>query len=258
MDMSATLAELAKAFELRMAAYEERLHRATGSLSSPDVVGLSREFTDFKTFVWDTLSTLKKQVELLSLGMDRQETYHRRKVLLLHGIPESKDEKPHLVVARILSDQMKLTEVTPDDLEACHRLGSNTSKPRPILLRFNMVQQRQVVWDSKSSLKGSGCTLSEFLTRPRHQVFMAARKHFGMNRCWSAEGRVNVLLPDKSRRRLEQMSELEVLIAQFPGQPADSQGTSGPEKTSQGAPKIPTPAAKPIPKSVRTTRNKQV
>lgn len=212
------MSELMNIFKTRMDAYEEQLKLATKppSSSPPDVAVLSREFADFKNFVWDSLSTLKAQVDILSLGFDRHETFLRRKVLLIHGVPESKEENPTDVVSKVLADQMRLTEVTSSDLEVCHRLGSNLSKPRPLLVRFSDKLQRQMVWDSKTALKGSGFTLSEFLTKSRHRVFMEARKHFGVNRCWSADGKINVLLPDRSRRRFEMMADLVELINKYP------------------------------------------
>lgn len=247
--LSSDLSGLISIFKSRMDSYEDRLKTVTKPASStaPDVTQLIREFADFKTFVWDSLSTLKAQIDLLSLGLDRHETFLRRKVLLLHGIPESKDEKAFIVVSKVMSEQMKLTEVTSSDLEVCHRLGSNPAKPRPILIRFRDYQQRQAVWDNKTTLKGSGFTLSEFLTRPRHLVFVEARKHFGVNRCWSADGKINVVLPDQTRRRFESMVELDELKHLYP-----PVADSVPPKP-QAEVKIPVVTA---PKTIRAARKK--
>lgn len=56
-----------------MSAYEKRLKKAKSS--APDVVALTSEFADFKSLMCDSLSTLKKQVELLLLGLDCHETF---------------------------------------------------------------------------------------------------------------------------------------------------------------------------------------
>lgn len=219
-----------------MAGFEERLNRAATSTPAPppDITSLAREFNDFKSVVWDTLTSFKTQVDLLSLGLERHETFLRRKVLLLHGVAESKEEKPHEVVSKVLTERMKVTEVTSNDIEVCHRLGSNFSKTRPILVRFRDVQSRSLIWDSKTSLKGSGITLSEFLTQSRHSVFMEARKHFGVNRCWSTEGKIIILLPDKSRRKVELMSDLQQLIAKYPDQHTGPSQDSASSKAQQG------------------------
>lgn len=218
MQLMNNMDKLEKMFESRMCHYEQKLQKAAAGTSSapPDISTLSREFTDFKTFVWQTLSTMKTQIELLSMGLDRHETAMRRKVLLLHGVPEMPNEKIHSVVLKVLTDQLKMTDVTLDHLQVCHRLGSSHTKARPILLRFNSIHHRHLVWDNKTALKGSGITMSEFLTKTRHKIFMTARGHFGVKQCWSVEGRIMIILSDKSRRKIESMRELEQLIKQFP------------------------------------------
>ena len=117
------------------------------------------------------------------------------------------------------------TEVGKDNnvIHVCHRLGSSRQKARPILVRFFDMEHRQLVWDSKKALKGTGITISEFLTQARHRVFGAARKHFGMHRCWSMEGKIVVICPDKSRRKIETESELQALFAKFPSCSVDTE-----------------------------------
>ncbi|KAL4706013.1 hypothetical protein ACJJTC_014235 [Scirpophaga incertulas] len=113
--------------------------------------------------------------------------------------------------------QMKFTTVSPDAIESCHRLGTKTNKQRPIIVRFSAMNHRVAVWRAKTALKGSGITISEFLTRMRQDVFREARKHFGIRKCWSSEGVIIISLEDK-RRKIVSMAELLVLIAQYPQQ----------------------------------------
>lgn len=231
--------KLEKLFGSRMQDYEEKLQKITaGACSTPqDMSTLSREFSDFKSFVWQTLSTMKSQIELLSLGLDRHETAMRRKVLLLHGVSEKPNEKLHEAVNKVLRDQIKLTDVSLDHLEAYHRLGSSQVKTRPILLRFHSMEQRHLVWDNKTALKGTGITVSEFLTKSRHKVFTAARGHFGIKQCWSVEGKIMIILPDKSRRKIESMRELNQLITQFPSSPESAEDSQGSSSSTQIASK---------------------
>lgn len=217
--LAASLEDLEKLFGSRMRDYEAKLHKATtSSTSSPDIASISCEFSEFKAFVCQALTSLKTQIELLAAGFDRHETVMRRKVLLLHGVPEKENEKLSDVVRTLLSNQMKLTEVCKDSnvIHVCHRLGFSKLKTRPILVRFFRMEHRQLVWESKKVLKGTGVTISEFLTQVRHRIFTAARKHFGMSNCWSMEGKIVVICPDKSRRKFETASELHDLIAKFP------------------------------------------
>lgn len=202
----------------RMGSFEERLQKATSPPlpAHSDLSELAHEFAEFKATVWQALSRLKAQTDLLSLGLERHENYMRRRVLLFHGVPESKDEKVSDVVVRVLHDKMQLTDLTSTDLESCHRLGHLSTKSRPILVRFHDLEHRRLIWDTKTTLRDTGIIVSEFLTKSRHDVFMAARKHFTVRNCWTSEGKIVILLPDKSRRKIEILSELQSLIAQYP------------------------------------------
>ena len=216
--LSTGMEEIVNMFKTRMDKYESELQKVTSAPSfvHPDVASLSREFSDFELFVWKSLSMMKSQMELLSHGLDQHETASRRKVLLFHGVAEDNGEKIKEVFMKILSDRMKIVDVSQSDIQVCHRLGISKGKSRPILVRFVHYNHRLLVWDAKTTLKNTGITISEFLTKPRHQLFIAARKHFGINRCWSSEGKIVISLPDKSRRKIERINDLQSLITQYP------------------------------------------
>ena len=131
--------------------------------------------------MWKTRSLLKSQVELLVLGMDLLESQSRRKLLLLHGIREEKDED-------VLRKTIELLYVKSTSIDLCHRLGTKKNSARPVLDRFSSLRLRSSVWKENTLLKGSKVTMTEFLTKSRQEVFVSARKHFGIKKCWSAEG----------------------------------------------------------------------
>ncbi|CAH2063257.1 unnamed protein product, partial [Iphiclides podalirius] len=131
----------------------------------------------------------------------------------LQILAQKEKGSPAASVIEALTNQMKLPEFSKADISSCHRMGKDSSRPRPILVRFQAYKKRSEVWENKTCLKGSGVTLSEFLTKSRHEVFKRARIHFGVKDCWTSEGRI-VLLPNKSR--IERMSELEELIHRYP------------------------------------------
>ncbi|CAH2037436.1 unnamed protein product, partial [Iphiclides podalirius] len=130
----------------------------------------------------------------------------------LQILAQKKKGSPAASVIEALTNQMKLPEFSEADISSCHRMGKDSSRPRPILVRFQASRDK----GAKTCLKGSGVTLSEFLTKSRHEVFKRARIHFGVKDCWTSEGRIVVLLPNKSRRRIERMSELEELFQRYP------------------------------------------
>lgn len=215
---SANFGEIMKMIESRMNDYDVKLQKLSPDTPEmqTDIATLSKDFAEFKASVWKMFSLIKSQMELLSLGLDRHEAYIRRKVILFHGIPEESNENSSSVITNTINTKMSVSCISAKDIVACHRLGTNRGKPRPILVRFHEYQHRHLIWNNKTILKGSGITISEFLTVPRHRVFMEARKHFGISNCWTADSKIIILLPDKSRRKIEQRSDLLKVITQFP------------------------------------------
>lgn len=218
------LEDLEKLFSSRMNEYDAKLQKIASGTAPPhaDLASLSSEFNDFKSFVCLTLSKLKTQLELLTLGLDKHETIMRGKVLLFHGIPEKPNENLQDSVIKVLANQMKISDIGPQHIKVCHRLGSTPGKIRPTLVRFYNMEQRHIVWENKTALKSTGITLSEFLTRTRHRVFTDARKHFGVKNCWTLEGRIVILTPNQSRQKIESMSELVTLMKQYPSAAGES------------------------------------
>lgn len=221
---SYNLESLGNLFESRMKEYEDRLKKLAGDSSiHTDVATLSQDFSNFKLMIWEIFTKIKEDLTSLSIGLDRHEMILRRKVLLFHGIPETPNEKLPDVVHKVVTEQMKLTDVQMNHFQVCHRFGVvSQAKARPILIRFYDLEQRHAIWDAKTTLKGSGITVSEFLTKMRHQVFTQARKHFGIRNCWSMDGKIVIILPDKSRRKIDSMQSLEDIMSRFPAKTIDA------------------------------------
>ncbi|KAL4721209.1 hypothetical protein ACJJTC_009966 [Scirpophaga incertulas] len=216
MDPSITtsMEALHKLIESRMQKYEDKLLQVTANSNSKiappiDVTSLASEFYEFKSFVWEAMSAIKNQLELLSQGFDKHETAMRRKIL-------------HILIYMFVID----LEVQPP------------VKTSPVLVRFHCFEHRCLAWNSKSSLKGSGITISEFLTKARHSAFLAARKHFGVNKCWSMQGSIHIILPNNTRVKIETISQLQPLITKFPSTSSESETTKIGETQSPNVKRI--------------------
>lgn len=217
-ELSKNMSNMESKFSKRMSEYELGLKSASKQATTPDIADLSRDFTQFKSFVLDYLEMLRNQMELLISGLDKHEMGSRRKVLLFHGIQKEAKEEPGDVIRSILRDNLKVTPECLSEVRVAHRLGAKAKgyKIRPLLVRFASYTARSDLWDLKKNLKGTGITASEFLTKPRHNAFVAARKHTGMSNVWSTDGRIVLLLPEKSRAKVKCMAELVPYTSKFP------------------------------------------
>lgn len=213
-----SITELKEHFTVKMADFQSQITKAPASTTTD---GLASEFTVFRSFIMMALGTLQRQVEMVVQHMDRMETYSRRKMLLLHGVPDSKSEDTATATVKAVTEHLQESEsFCADDIARCHRMGRLGDKPRPILIKFKDLAVRNRIWFAKSKFKGSGRTLAEFLTKPRHDTFMAARQRLGVSRCWTRGGCIVVLGRDGKQHTIVSMAELDAICPAAADTPA--------------------------------------
>lgn len=206
----------------------QREVRASIPAASP-TSNINSQFNSFRSFVMTALENLQLQLQMLARQQDEMEVRSRRSMLLLHGVPEARGEVPAEIACKALGDRLAMPDISANDVKRCHRMGrpSTTGKPRAIIIKFKDLDLRNKVWFSKAKLKGSGITLSEFLTKGRHEAFVAARKRFGVSRSWTRDGCVVVLGADGTHYRAVSVAEVDAIP-----EPAGAVGgTAGPSPT---------------------------
>lgn len=200
--MKQSFAELSKPFHLKMAEFQKSLDVAAQSQDASTISEISKEFSNFKTFIVSTLRSLQHQMNVLSMQMDKIEMRSRRKMLLVHGVPENKNEEVSDILLKLFTEHVSDAAVTKCNISRCHRMGHlKPNKSRAILIKFKDSSVRDSIWFSKSNFKGTNITISEFLTKDRHDAFLLARRKFGVTKCWTKEGDIIILGPDGSRHR---------------------------------------------------------
>ncbi|XP_046976374.1 uncharacterized protein LOC124542472 [Vanessa cardui] len=203
-----TIDELTTLFNTIMSEFQRELKTSIPATSPTS--NINSQFNAFRSFVLTALENLQLQVEFLSRQYDQLEMHSRKKVVLLHGVDEVMNVGDNAL--KIITEHLKLPHITPDSFKYCHRLGHTvTQKPRPILIRFKDGSVKDKVWSAKTNLKGIGITMSEFLTKRRHKTFLAARKRFGVTKCWTRDGIIIVLSPDGTRHHITTMAELQAI-----------------------------------------------
>lgn len=216
------------------------------------ISSLSKEISCFKEQVHSMLLLLRQQIESVSNAVDSIEMRHRRKYLLFGGIQEVANENIAETVAAICQQNLLLTNVTPDAITVCHRIGSQSDKPRFVLVRFGNANIRNSIWAKKSALKGSSIVLSEFLTRQRQTVFVAARRHFGMHNVWTLDGTIHVKLPSGGKERVYTSEQLQLLTSkhapvQSSHRKPQHSSSSVPSDAATDTEPVPAPAPSPTP-----------
>ncbi|XP_063538678.1 uncharacterized protein LOC134747930 [Cydia strobilella] len=212
--------EMSVSFNTRMAEFQAQIDMATPG--SPTVSSVAAQFEAFRSFIIKALETLQQQVEFLSHQVDSLEMRSRRKILLFHGVAEEDGEDTSARVVGLLRTHLK-SELTTDDISRSHRMGRpRKNQTRCVLVKFRDISNRNDVWYSKTALKGTGVIVSEFLTKPRHDVFMAARERLGVRNCFTRDGSVYVQVKEGERRCVSSLADLDSIKPAPESQPAVS------------------------------------
>lgn len=223
------MSTLSDLFHKRMASFEAELPKTQ---STPSITSLSSDYLSFKEFVIQAMNNVQQQINLLMHTVDSVETRSRRKMLLLHGVSETNQEDLADVVVKVVKQHLNMPNFTARDIRRCHRMGRSSAghKPRPIVIKFETTDIRDGLWFAKTKFKGSGITVSEFLTKLRHEVFMAARQKFGVSQSWTREGVVFVIGRDGARNRISSLMDLHKVDVQDGDKPAASDKASRPKR----------------------------
>lgn len=230
-DPLAAIMELDAKLENCAASFEGRLSSAS-STSNPSLEQLAADFKQFKVCMKLAIDLIRAQVSHVTSAVDEMENRNRRKFLLFRGLKETEGENLRSILSGVIVDKLQFKEFNPDSIRFCYRLGKDTSKAgkRPVLVRFQSLDVRARIWQSKKELKGADVSVAEYLTAPRRAIFNDARKFYGVHKCWSQDGSVYLLVPDGTKHRLLSQAQLKEIMQKFP--PTQPRPMPGPSTTA--------------------------
>ena len=120
----------------------------------------------------DCLINMSEQADSLSGQVDKQEQYSRRNYVLLHGIPENKNEKTDDLCIVTINEQLELS-VIETDIERTHRIEKPRDpgqKSRPIIVKFVRCSDRKNVFTRKKTKRKEYCNYRKFDSHSNKEV----------------------------------------------------------------------------------------
>ena len=137
------------------------------------------------------VNDMSATIESLKGCLDRQEQYSRRNCLLIHGLPESKNENTDELVIDTIKEKMG-EEIKKNEIDRSYRLGApkNNGKSRPIIIKFVRYNTRCRIFKNKKKLKAKSISATEILTKKRMEALNKAKKDHGFENLWSSEGKI--------------------------------------------------------------------
>ena len=111
--------------------------------------------------------------------------------MLIHGLPESKNENTDELVIAAIKEKMG-EEIEKNEIDRSHRIGvpKNNGKSRPIIIKFVRYNTRCKIFKNKKKLKGKSISMTESLTKKRMEALKKAREDHGFENVWSSEGKI--------------------------------------------------------------------
>jgi hypothetical protein len=108
------------------------------------------------------------------------------------------------------------SNVELSDIDRSHRIGKpNSTKPRPIIVKFTSYRTRSTVFKNRSKLKLNGYRdiyVNEDLTKNRSNILFKARmlvKAKKLESAWSSDGTILIKVNEGSIKRIQHSSELD-------------------------------------------------
>ena len=105
----------------------------------------------------DAIGALQGRVDHIEDALEQQERHSHRENIILHGVPEDKNENHTNVkekVTDIFNKSVKCKRCCNEDNQRVHRLGRPVNnKPRPIIVRFLQFGDKLSVLKSRADIK---------------------------------------------------------------------------------------------------------
>lgn len=143
----------------------------------------------------DRIDELEKKVNIVesekknaTTKCEQLEQHAKLKQLRIYGIPENTGENLKMTVDNIFNSKLNLKNMKMDD---CYRIGTSTdNKTRPVIVKFENMQQRNMVYFNKKKLKGSKIAITEELVKSTYELLLFAKENIGKDKVWTIGGRI--------------------------------------------------------------------
>lgn len=163
---------------------------------------LKKEVLDLKTETNKEIATLKETIEKqktsisdLEQKVDDLDLYSRKSNLIIEGVSETPGEDIYKVVDTFFKKDLGVLDNI--GISVAHRLGRAGREPRPIIVKFIALRERDIIWQNKYKLKKSAKVIKEHFT-PKVQharselfpYFKIAQRSKSVKRCSMAKDRL--------------------------------------------------------------------
>lgn len=178
------------------------------SISDAIINTISREFAKKFTLYDAKIASLEAELEILrsnnnKLNDDSSEDSHkkleqkvdsleqrsRNKNIRIIGYEETDGENVLARVKELFVDKLNVS--MSEEIVAVYRVGKvKEGRPRQLLVTFNEVSSKNLIYMKKKYLKGTGLAIKEDLTLGRLRIVQEASEKYGFKNVWTFNGSI--------------------------------------------------------------------
>lgn len=142
----------------------------------------------------DKISQLEKKIE----GMQQNE---KRNNICIYNLPEEKNERLYGRLLQLFNEKVGVA-TRREDIISCYRIGRDPdgNKPRPVVVKFELYQQKHRMLANSVKLKGTKIGFSEDLIKSRLVIYRQAQEKFGRKDVCTRFGSVFVKRGESSHK----------------------------------------------------------
>ncbi|KAG5879580.1 hypothetical protein JTB14_026868 [Gonioctena quinquepunctata] len=154
------------------------------------------------TQIGKDVSSNKKAIHVLEDRYDILEQHCKRNSLRLNGVPDNDKDNLLDIVKSVFQNHLGISFPTID-FDGVFRIGKPSgAHPRVIIVNFVSGVKTNDVINARRTLKDTGLSVYEDLTKHRYDLLSAAKKELRNNQAWSSNGKVFIWCAHENKRRI--------------------------------------------------------
>ena len=155
----------------------------------------------------DKVKALENEIDISKGNIDDLDQSKRNSCIVINNIAHSTTTTDEEAFIKLCTDTIRLDGTQTDTIksnivkvhrikEPLHKRGTASStKPRPLLVKFNSEKVKDLIFRKKRALRGSGIVMTEFLTPTRSALLKKCHNKITAEKSiWTDNGRILVKL----------------------------------------------------------------
>lgn len=146
------------------------------------------------------VNTQEDKINKMEQKIDSLQQNDKLRNICVYGMEEQENENLMENVIKLFSEKINVTEIKPEYIEKCYRVGNNKEKIRPVIIRFERKYHRNLIFKNCKNLKGTRITIAEDLTKNRLNLLHEIRTKIDRKKVHTYEGNIYVYINNRNHR----------------------------------------------------------